>query len=161
MNTTQITFVVKKDKFAKQIYLGTFSADQIPQTVKSFPICFIANSKPKQEAGEHWIAFFIDGTRRGFFFDSFGKPPQYYNENFKTFFVNNCTTYMCNTVQIQNHFSTVCGHYAIYFILMKCRNASFSEAISIFTLDYQKNDYLVKNVINYNFGLQTTMYDFV
>ena len=50
---------------------------------QKLPFGFIANTDTRDKAGKHWIVFHVDVDRTGYFFDSFGHLPAYYDEHFE------------------------------------------------------------------------------
>ena len=51
-----------------------------PKVIDRFPCGFVANTDPSDEPGAHWVAFYFQSERKGEFFDSYGKPPDYDDE---------------------------------------------------------------------------------
>jgi hypothetical protein len=88
--------------------------------------CFILNTHPSGEPGEHWLAFLFNGhTRKLEFFDSFGFPLEMYSE------VNaallSCQLLpMCvraNSVgMLQSMSSAVCGHFCVAYLYWRVNN---------------------------------------
>ena len=56
--------------------------------MSKFPCGFVANTDPSDEPGTHWIAFYFPSKQKGEFFDSYGKPPEYYHANFEKYLMN-------------------------------------------------------------------------
>ena len=51
--------------------------------INTFPYGFVANTDPSTEPGMPWVAFYFPSREKGEFFDSYGHPPEYYDESFK------------------------------------------------------------------------------
>ena len=65
-----------------------------------------------------------------------------------------------NTKRLQGTFSTVCGSYCIYFLMMRCRGISFEDILSQFSFnDYYRNDSMVSLFMNKHFNLNIPMID--
>ena len=66
------TYNHELDKAAKHFlgynYIGTFSSSNMPKKINKNQYC-IANNKPENHDGEHWVAFSHDLV-----YDSFGRP---------------------------------------------------------------------------------------
>lgn len=143
MNTIQIDKIMKKDKYSKNIYLGTFPIDMIPTKIK-FPSCLIVNNQKSNQAGEHWVAIYFDENKNGVFFDSFGQSPKFYGiDNYLNYHVK---SYSYNKKRVQSFWSKNCGYYCILFLLLKCRNKTLDNY-----LDYldnpSTNDLMIKNFL--------------
>ena len=73
---------------------------------EKLPSCIVANTKPENHPGEHWIAFIR--TRKGlYFFDSYGKPVRKYG-----FQVNA----QSHNKSLQGN-SALCGVYCLLWII--------------------------------------------
>jgi hypothetical protein len=82
MNSRQIDQLLRKNRFTKKIFLGVFASDKIPQKIKNFPACFVANTDPSGQRGEHWVAYWVKDGKNVERFCSLGSEP---NENAMTF----------------------------------------------------------------------------
>jgi len=72
MNTTQINCALKSNR----IFRGVFARDQLENvSLDRYPIAFVVNTDKSSGPGEHWVAIFIDQNGRGYYFDSYGRPP--------------------------------------------------------------------------------------
>ena len=77
MIETALEEILKIDKDTKKIFLGVFARDELPKRVK-YPSCFILNTQPRSQEGEHWLAIYFDHKRNCYFFDSYGNSPKYF-----------------------------------------------------------------------------------
>ena len=70
MNSREIERALRREFSTKDLFVGVFAADQLPQE-KEFPVGYIANTDASGQSGEHWLAFFCE---KGVIecFDSFG-----------------------------------------------------------------------------------------
>lgn len=107
MNSRQLDLICGSyDQVIKPYFRGVFSSDAyelyhseilIPNKLN----IYIVNSAPSSTRGEHWLL--ICKGNKSLFFDSFGKPPSFYNlGNFEH----------VNTVRLQGK-SKICGLYCI------------------------------------------------
>lgn len=132
--------------------LGVYPADCIPlrlcdvdgeptmcltadnsKVVDSMHYCFILNTHPHGQPGEHWLAFFYNHITQNLeYFDSFGMP--------LTRFVHvKSALEKCNLIMstrpvnnygmLQSRDSSVCGHYCIMYLYWRAKNYSKSSAI--------------------------------
>ena len=70
MDTLTINKLLKKER----CYLGTFSRDTLPRSIKN-NFLFIVNTDPSTKPGEHWVAISKNSDGTGEYFDSYGLPP--------------------------------------------------------------------------------------
>ena len=81
---------------------------------------------------------YFDSLRRGSYFDSYGVPP--FHKQFIKFMNNHSESWTFNDTVLQAPFSSVCGHYFVYFLLYKTRGFTTSEIVSRFSNNLLKND---------------------
>ena len=70
---------------------------------------YICNTNSSHKPGSHWVVLCINGKGERLYFDAYGLPPMYIE--FRQFLKN----YVYNDVQLQETFSTMCGHYCMLF----------------------------------------------
>lgn len=136
MNTIQIYEALRKIP----ANIGVFPADRIPE-IWTKPTAFVLNTKDHGDAGEHWVAVFVDRNGRGIFFDSFGQQPTIANHLRRI--RKNTTVYNYNRRRLQSYDSTVCGQYCVLFLHFMCLGLSLRQFHSLFTNDTMENDKLV------------------
>ena len=158
MNTRQISSILKQTVVGPK-FLGVFASDQLPAGGKvNGPCAFVVNTDPSTKPGSHWIAIFIaaDGTAE--YFDSYGLEP-----NVKSIlsFLARYSRLGWNTVPVQGPFSSVCGHYCIYFVIQRCNfNRSMNEIVKQFSInEAEENDEMITDWINEQFDVDTDTYD--
>ena len=122
MNTSQLLCVVSCDPILSKNIIGVFAADTLPRRIESGG--FIANTDESQNPGKHWCAFYFDGNGRAEFFDSYGRPPLYYNKHFSTCLHNSSVVQIYNKDKLQNDFSRVCAQFSLYFFIHRLRGLS-------------------------------------
>ena len=130
------------DKVLKKncgIYRGIYACDQLPD-VTIRPSVIVANTDPSHSPGRHWICMFFDADDHGEFFDSFGMPPK---EVFERYMDENCLAWTFNNMQMQYLVSRFCGHYCIWYCMMKFRRITLYELARLTSNDTGLNDYLV------------------
>jgi len=139
MNTSQLQCCIDCDPLLKQYVLGVFSADRLPQTY--YPCAFIANTDDYSQRGEHWCAFYSDKPGSAEFFDSYGNPPGYYNDRFKTWLNRRTSSAVFNGLRIQSDFSSVCGLYCLFYLRQKLTGHTMQEIANVFnSTDLGAND---------------------
>jgi len=141
MNTRDIDRLMNGTPY----YRGTFSCDTLPppmSTGDGQPRLMIVNTDPSYEAGEHWIAIYVDSTgHRGEFFDSFGRRPP---PVFEAYMNVNCWNYWSfNERQLQSITSSMCGYYCVYYCMLRSAGIDMFKIVKSFTNDTGFNDVLV------------------
>lgn len=130
-------------KDLKSYYLGCFSSDNYPKTLKEFEF-FIVNKDSSDEKGSHWMLV-IFGEKEIEFFDSCGTDEQFV-KNFLKF--KKKTVCIFNTTPVQPINSNSCGQFCIYFAHKRLLNKdqSFRTVINrCFSKDNEKNNIKVLN----------------
>lgn len=150
MNTSEITRCLLTDDFVALVYGGTLAADELPTTIDHYPVCFCVNTAPKANAGEHWIALYLQKRGCVEVFCSFGSTPAMHaiSTNFKRFYERfGFRKLTWNTHCLQNVLSSLCGMYAVLYLQIKCRGYSIADLTSCFTSDPKLNDEILENYI--------------
>jgi len=141
MNSIKIQQLLKKR--CGQTFLGVFPIDRLPQRLPPRrPLLLVCNTDPHDKPGNHWIALYI--AHNGEFFDSFGEPPQ---KTFELYLEKHCNSFTVNNKVLQSILSAFCGHYAIFYCLMKMLNYDLNEIIACFGTDTALNDYIVHQFV--------------
>jgi len=124
-------------------FLGVFAADRLPrQLPPRRPLLLVCNTAPHRHSGEHWVAIFVDV--KGEFFDSFGAPPQ---QTFRQYLEKFCNSFTFNDKMLQSVISYHCGHFVVFYCLMKMLDYSVKEIGSAFSTDTALNCYIVDRFV--------------
>lgn len=144
METREITDIVNSQPYMKDVFLGVFPCDKLPDcsTIFRRPLAFIANTDESFLPGEHWVAFYFPARGPNEYFDSYGFPPLKF-----PFQKALGKYYIYNDKLIQSFSSAVCGEYCIYFCLMRVCNSNMNKALSMFSEDSESNDNYVKQYV--------------
>ena len=136
---------MEADPCIKPLFQGIYSIDQLPTYVENRPSLCIINSDLAQNVGQHWIcAYFADDQDKSCdFWDSLGQPPSVYGEYMTSFLDRNCSRYFYNDVCLQGDWSSVCGHYVIYFAYYRSRHVPLYCIKNHFGLCTNVNDLYV------------------
>jgi hypothetical protein len=121
------------------IYRGVYACDELP-LISTRPSVIVVNTDPASRPGRHWICMFFDEDGHGEFFDSFGMQP---NRVFKRYMNKYCIIWTFNKKQMQSLVSRFCGHYCIWYCIMKFRNVSLNVLVNAASNDTGLNDFLV------------------
>ena len=140
MNSNTMTCILSKIPGARNIVMGIYANDTLPKYVVKYPSIYIVNTDFSYNKGKHWALFYFENKNSAFFFDSLGKNPGFYFDHFVTFLKINASFYCYNKIAVQQLYSSVCGYYIIFFILMKVKHKTNKDIMSYFTSDKIVND---------------------
>jgi hypothetical protein len=114
-----------------------YPADGIPLRW-SRPAAIIANTDDHTQPGQHWVAFYNDGSGNGVYFDSYGVAPivPHHVRRLR----RNCPRYRFNARQLQSAFSDVCGQFCVMFLYYMHSGYTLEQFVGIFSDDYARND---------------------
>ena len=140
MNSDVIDRVLKKNC---AIYRGVFACDQLPD-VSTRSSVIVVNTDPTSRPGRHWICIYFDGDGYGEIFDSFGLRPK---RVFERYMNKHCVAWTFNKRQMQSLVSRFCGHYCIWYCIMKFRKVTLNELVNAMSDDTGLNDFLVHRFV--------------
>ena len=121
------------------IYCGVFACDDLPD-IELRPSVIVVNTDPARRPGQHWISIYFDGDGHGEFFDSFGQPPK---RVFERYMNKHSSSWTFNKKQMQSLVSRFCGHYSIWYCVMKFRKVALNVLADSMSNDTGLNDFLV------------------
>lgn len=150
MNTHQIAHVLRTDPFCKTDFQGVHALDRLKSVKLRYPCALVVNTDPSYLPGEHWVAIFLNASRHGEYFDSYGLPPSIYPD-IAHFLIRNCESFRYNSHLLQGLGSTVCGQYVLFYLLHRCRGYTLDEITGWFSPNLDTNDEQVQGFINKHF----------
>lgn len=155
MNNFEITKLMDSHSLTRNVFVSVHAADTLPKSSRHLkPCAYIANTDKASQPGKHWVCFYFPKYSIPEYFDSYGVHP---NIGFETFLDGN---YVKNITFIQHPQSTVCGQYAMFYILQRCHGYSIREIVRMFDKENLiENDVFVNNVVNNNFGKDLEVFD--
>jgi len=118
---------------------GVFSIDTLPDRSR----LLVCNTDTSDGPGRHWVCICIE-RGRGEFFDFFGRRR---NETFERYMNRHCSSWTCNDRHLQSVVSRFCGHYGIYYCMLRVRGIDMRKTVSSFTSDTGLNDVLVHGFV--------------
>ena|SRR3989442_11171925 len=121
------------------IFRGVYACDELP-VIAVRPSVIVVNTDPARLPGQHWICIYFDGDGHGEFFDSFGQRPKRVFEHYLNKY---CIAWTFNSKQMQSLISRFCGHYCIWYCIMKFRKVALNLLVSSISNDTGLNDFLV------------------
>ena len=124
--------------------MGVIAADTIPTTISHFFCVFIANTDVHAKSGQHWCAFNISENGKVEFFDSYGKPPIFYNNLFARWLIEHSQSFEYNSKRLQSDTSNVCGLYCLHVLRQRLIGQPMKSIVDYFsTVNYYVNDYFI------------------
>jgi hypothetical protein len=121
MNSFEINKILESFDGNRNIFEGVFASDKLPRKrLRKTPSAFIVNLSPSNEIGSHWISIYIDENKHGYYFDSYGLQPNV--DDIVKFLEIQCKSYHWSTREIQATNSTVCGAYAVCYIIFRMQS---------------------------------------
>ena len=151
----QLEKILRSDPYTSKLFRGVYPIDRLPKAIK-FPAALIANTQPSDQEGEHWVSFYLLSEREGDFFDSYGHPPGSLDPKFRKWMTSvvskkNAQLFY-NQRRVQGPLSSTCGHYCLYFLLLRARGVSSEDIIKRLGPEPMYSDFLVKQFIECHFG---------
>ena len=121
---------------------------KLPQTIDNYPCGFVANTNPSTKPGIHWISIYLSSPRKDSWFDSYGKPAEFYGRLHTNFLEKQCDKWDLNDRKLQSDWSDVCGQYCIFFLNHRARGYSMNKIVQLLDdntmLNYAKVSHFVK-----------------
>jgi len=118
---------------------GVFSIDNLPDK----PHLLVCNTDPSDKPGQHWVCIHVEDGH-GEYFDSFGRRP---TTLFERYLNRHCSSWTFNDRQLQSVVSKFCGHYCIYYCMLRSRGVDMRKIVSSFSSDTGLNDALVHGFV--------------
>ena len=155
MNSQQIHSILQPrlgDSFC-----GVFSSDKVPKKLYTYPAGLVINTDPSGQPGTHWLALYFDSDKRAEYFDTFGRAPEL--PGILHLLKTSCSSWDHNGARVQGYWSSVCGHYSVYFLLERHHGVPMKEILEKFDNDYEENDSSITEWVNETFDLDTETYN--
>lgn len=154
MNGYELECFIKSNQCVQHTVKGIFARTNLPTGRMEYPSAYIVNSDDDNGPGEHWLTIVLKSRAHGIFFDSFGRPPDFYGAELKHFLNCNVDSYEYFGVQIQPKHSSRCGFFVLTFLLLNvCLNYSLDSVSKFFSSDVNENDSIVFNFVNKYYGV--------
>ncbi len=114
-------------KFLGVLPFDRFPVAELESSQNLYSLFFVLNTDPSSEPGTHWLACYYDHSSNTIeFFDSYGYPPEFYNLHFPP-----QISLLSNQFTLQSDTSTVCGQYAIFFLVSRLAEIGTINEISL------------------------------
>lgn len=147
MNTLDLFSFLINDEKCKKLIIGIYARDELPETFKKTPSCFIVNTHERNKPGAHWLAFFVDEDKRVEFFDPYGLHPSFYGID--TYLNKVSSSWSYNSKRIQAQLSNSCGQICLFYLYLKARHFSLNDILVNFSNDYKNNEKIVFDFLKF------------
>ena len=145
LSDRELEDLVRHDPQLSESFAGVYAADTLPKTPpRSSPQAYIVNTDPHHRPGRHWIALWTDGDVCQIM-DSYGLPlASHGTPHLQTWLRRHWPITEANTQSLQALNSATCGHYALRFLIERCRGRTFRHFLELFRPhDYVYNDTVI------------------
>lgn len=141
MDSFQLQTILVRDYKTANRVKGSLAANELPyqSDLNGF---YILNTDESGLPGRYWCVFYFNDNSSEFF-DSLGRPPEYYHKYFKDYLLARGLPYRYNVMNIQSPQSILCGLYCIYYCYMRCQGNSLFYITRTFVHSTLDNDSLV------------------
>lgn len=162
MNNLQLRNLANRCRALKDIFVGVFPSDRIPNlsfTKRKRSYALIVNLDKNRQSGSHWIALYLPKRRNGIaeYFDSYGLPPRL--PSFLAL-LRKYRGYVYNNITLQSPFSTVCGQYCLFYLCRRARGHNIRSILSTFhNLSLHVNDVVVNRYVKRYFRTNLKLFD--
>lgn len=129
MNTLQLSSLLRRSQYTKFIFQGVYSIDTICNATIKVPFCVICNTDYSFNPGKHWVLFCCFNEREIEFFDSLGKDPKTYGQQFVKFMTRYSRMSVYNTKRVQPEDSDLCGQYCVLYATIRCNTLNMYETL--------------------------------
>lgn len=146
MNNEQIDEILKNVAATRRWYRGCYAVDQLSSVIirRHELNIVISNTIPSTSSiVGHWIAIFIQPNLLTFF-DSFGRSPELFPSEIRSFVNLYSPPLLWNKLAIQGEKSCLCGLFVIFVSVQIASGRSLSTILSWFSKRNRKlNDRLI------------------
>ena len=151
MNSHQLTWILRRDRYTAPLFLGVYPIDRLPTIREGI---YVVNTAPHTHPGLHWIALFVVNDVIEYF-DSYGGDPlprlRRWGKN---------KGWVSNPIPLQSPLTSVCGQYSLYYLLHRARGVDMATLLMDFGSDVDDNDKLVYDFVEDRYDLENlTMVD--
>lgn len=151
LSTNDLRYIALRHFHTRDTFGGVFSADTLPTLLADSPIFYIVNTDKSNGIGLHWILISIPNSIAEIeWFDSLGKTPDYYHNNFLKFVTRNYkSSYLTNSYCVQSSNSDKCGYFCMYVADKRCMSNTYANIMKTFNVDnLSENDTLTVNYVH-------------
>lgn len=91
----------------------------------------------------------MESPQKAEFFDSLGKPPEYYDERFKTCLMFNSENTIYSNKSLQKKSAETCGYHVLFFLLMRCRKYNLPYIVQYVSMKDNPDLFVYRLVSDY------------
>lgn len=149
MNNWEIDSLVRNNNDLKNIYIGTFSPNNLPQRkIGGKRAALILNLCRTKTGGCHWVAIYLT-PKFAEYFDSSGLSSFKLDPLIVKFLKIQKRKIKFNRVEIQGEKSSMCGEFSLTYLYCKVKGWSLNRFLKMFKRrQLDKNDSIIKRMFN-------------
>jgi len=141
MNTIEIETICTSDPLLLRKFGGVYARDCLPHE-PSADFFYICNTAPSTHPGVHWVLIYRNSSRHVEYFDSLGSRP--IHQDIEAFLGDE---YYTVTGQTQDSWSSLCGHYCLFYISLRVRGMPMNDIMTMLYNSGSQSDNLVATYI--------------
>ncbi|CAL1298044.1 unnamed protein product [Larinioides sclopetarius] len=136
---------------SKELFAGVFASDQIPFLDPDVEAITFINTGISSTKGQdsvivgHWLLAHQVNSNTANFFDSFGFPPQFFNEHIVNYF-SRYENLFPNKFQFQTFGTQVCGYYVIFVACAIAQGRKGEEKLMELSGNRNRDEYVERVV---------------
>ena len=132
---------IEKIMVNRPYFAGIFDVSYLSKIfISSYPVCLIVL------CDQHWISIYFGEKVE--IFDSLGNILQSKYSELHSFIGRHTNGRSVSMIpKIQSDETNLCGYFAVYFMIMKCKQISFDCLLEPFSCDFAKNEQFVYKFI--------------
>ena len=147
MDNLQLESIIIQDKYAKRNFCGVIPIDYLPKKKLTKTCSFIVNTDNSSEPGKHWVAIYAPIKGYIEYYDPFGLKPL--NIEIYEFININKKNFTYNAEPIQSSYSSKCGLFCLFYILLRSRKISTEKINKFFNNFTNHNDYIIEKIFKH------------
>lgn len=126
MNSAEIENLLTQH--CKHSFQGVFGSENYE--LSKIPCFLVLNTQSSNQTGLHWIAMYINSEMCEFF-DPLGHPPSYYHKDWENLLQKFSSRYAYSSRCLQDPASDTCGHYCVYYVLLRSSGFDFATVLDM------------------------------
>ena len=128
MNSNQLRTLLSEHACTLEAFGGVFPIDKLPGKIDTYPSLMIVNTDESHQPGSHWVCIYIANPNWGYFFDSYGFEPLFWDYRLNNFMHSNTSgSFSWNTSSLQLLDSFTCGEWCMLAADSLCRQQPQSD----------------------------------
>lgn len=141
----QLQEALRRDPKAARALVGVYTRGERWPSPRHFPAAYLVNTA-RGGPGEHWVAVFLEDSKRAEYFCSYGTAPL--DDIYRRLRRMGYGDVRYSTKMLQGPVSRSCGLYAFYFLAMRSRGLPLGAVTSVFReYDFAYNEATIRHLL--------------